>query len=87
VRKCLYFNLFNLKIYSILIIVQRDATQGSLFIILQVLSTCFVCQPHLSSTFLQRGQASLATVEGGSCTKNITVPGAVVTVLCTPNDG
>ena len=30
----------------ILIIVQRDATQGSLFIILQVHSTCFGCQPH-----------------------------------------
>ena len=29
-----------------LIIVQRDATQSSLFIILQVHSTCFGCQPH-----------------------------------------
>jgi hypothetical protein len=34
---------------SILIIVQRDATQSSLFIILQVHSTCFGCQPHPSS--------------------------------------
>jgi len=33
----------------ILIIVQRDATQSSLFIILQVHSTCFGCQPHPSS--------------------------------------
>ena len=67
-------------------IVQRDATQRSLFIILQVHSTCFRCQPHPSSgvhktvttasgtdhifcapTSLQRGQASLATLEGGSC--------------------
>jgi len=32
---------------------------------------------------LQRGQASLATLEGGSCT----VPEAVVTVLCTADDG
>ena len=32
------------KIY--LIVVQRDATQSSLFIILQVNSTCFGCQPH-----------------------------------------
>ena len=32
----------------ILIIVQRDATQSCLFIILQVHSTCFVCQPHPS---------------------------------------
>ena len=35
--------------WSILIIVQRDATQSSLFIILQVYSTCFGCQPHPSS--------------------------------------
>jgi hypothetical protein len=34
---------------SISIIVQRDATQRSLFIILQVNSTCFGCQPHPSS--------------------------------------
>jgi len=34
---------------NILIIVQRDATQNSLFIILQVHSTCFGCQPHASS--------------------------------------
>jgi len=32
-----------------LIIAQRDATQSSLFIILQVHSTCFGCQPHSSS--------------------------------------
>jgi len=65
-----------------LIIVQRDATQSSLFIILQVHSTCFGCQPHPSPglhktvttasgtghIFLQlRGQASLATLEGGIC--------------------
>ena len=54
-----------------LVIVQRDATQSSLFIILEVHSTCFWCQPHPSSgvhetvttasgtaaTSLQRGQA------------------------------
>jgi hypothetical protein len=43
----------NISIYcfhlSILITVQRDATQNSLFIILQVHSTCFGCQPHPSS--------------------------------------
>ena len=32
-----------------LIFAQRDATQSSLFIILQVHSTCFGCQPHPSS--------------------------------------
>ena len=35
--------------WSILIIVQRDATQSSPFIIMQVHSTCFGCQPHPSS--------------------------------------
>ena len=30
---------------SLLIIVQQDATQSSLFIILHVHSTCFGCQP------------------------------------------
>ena len=34
---------------SLLIIVQRDATQSSLFIILRVHSTCFGCQPRPSS--------------------------------------
>jgi len=39
-----------MKLYKhILIIVQRDATQSSLFIILQVHTTCFGCQPHPSS--------------------------------------
>ena len=33
---------------SILKIAQRDATQSSLFIILQVHSACFGCQPHPS---------------------------------------
>ena len=92
----------NKKQEYILIIAQRDATQISLFIILQVHSTRFGCQPHPSSgvhktvttasgtghifcaaTSLQRGQASLAAMEGGGCT----VPEAVVTVLCTPDDG
>ena len=35
--------------WSILIIVEWDATQSSLFIILQVHSTCFGCQPNPSS--------------------------------------
>ena len=84
---------------NILIIVQRDATQNSLFIILQVHSTCLERQPHPSSgehttvttssgtdhifctaASLQRGQASLATLERS-------VPEAVVTVLCIPDDG
>ena len=63
--------------WSILITVQRDATQSSLFIILQVHSTCFGCQPHplsgvhktvttaSGSPFIE---AKLATLEGGWCT-------------------
>ena len=59
--------------WSILIIVQQDATQSSLFIILQVHSTCFGCQPHPSwvhktvTTAFGTGH----TLEGGSCTKNM----------------
>jgi len=77
----------------ILIIVQRDATQRSLFIILQIHSTCFGCQSHPSSGVhknvttasgtVQLPTSNVTTLEGGSCT----VPDAVVTVLCTPDDG
>jgi hypothetical protein len=71
--------------WSILITVQRDATQSSQFIILQVHSTCFGYQPHPSSglyktvttasgtghTFCAAAslQVNLATLEEGSCTK------------------
>jgi len=44
----LFYVCGSVHICSILIIVQRDATQSSLFIILQVHSTCFGCQPHPS---------------------------------------
>ena len=41
-----------------------------------------------AATSLQRGQANLATLEGGSFTQKIwPAPGAAVTVLCTPDDG
>ena len=95
-KKCVHISSvgeFYVYVYGslhrcLLIIVQRDATQSSLFIILQVHSTCFRCQPHPSPgvhetvttasatghtghTSLQRGQASLATLEGGSCTNNM----------------
>jgi len=68
--------------WSILIIVQRDATQSNLFIILQVHSTCFGCQTHPSSGVHKTvttasstvrlppsNVANLAMLEGGSCTK------------------
>jgi len=75
---------------NILIVVQQDATHSSLFIIVQVHSTCFGCQTHPSSgvhktvttasgtgyifcatTSLQRGQVSLATLEGGNCSTGV----------------
>ena len=86
-----------MEIYNwcISIIVQRDTTQSSLFIILRVHSTCFLCRPHPSSgvhntvtTASGTGHISCAatnliTLEGSNCT----VPEAIVTVLCTPDDG
>ena len=62
---------------------QRDATQSNLFIILQVHSACFGCQPHPSSgvhktvttasgtghTHLPPTWPSLATLEGGTAQK------------------
>jgi len=50
--------------HSVLITVQRDATQSSLFIILQVHSTCFGCQTHPSSGVHK-------TVTTASCTGHI----------------
>jgi len=41
-----FSNLYHLQ--PMFIVVQRDATQSSLFLILQVHSTCFGCQPHTS---------------------------------------
>ena len=43
-------------------IVQRDATQISLFIILQLHSTCFGCQPYPSSGI--RKTVATASVTG-----------------------
>ena len=48
---------------SILTIVQRDATQSSLFIILQVHSTCFGCQPHPSSEIHKTVTTASGTVQ------------------------
>jgi len=48
---------------SILIIVQRDATQSSLFIILQIHFTCFGCQPHPSSGV----HKTVTTASGTGC--------------------
>ena len=91
-----------LLIYSIykLIFVQRDATQSSLFIILQVHSTCFGCQPHppsgvhktvttASGTGIYLGQLSPSEATKFAALEggSCTVPEAVVTVLCIHDDG
>ena len=97
--------------WSILIIVKRNATQSSLFIILQVHSTCFGCQPHPSSGvhktvifFEQLPPSNVAKITWPrwrevaavakrphwrevAAQKIWPVPEAVVTVLCTPDDG
>ena len=77
-----------------LIIVQRDTTQSSLFIILQVHSTYCGCQPHPSS-----GVYKTVTTASGTghifvqlLPSNVTKLAwprwreAVFTVLCTPDD-
>jgi len=51
----------NLDIITVFIFVQ-DSTQNSLFIILQVDSTCFMCQPHPSSGVHQTVTAASGTV-------------------------
>jgi len=66
--------------WSILIIVQRDATQSSLFIILQVHCTCFVRQPHpLSEVHTSRREVAAQKIWPE---REI-----VVKVLFTPGDG
>ena len=75
--------------------VQRDATQSSLFIILQVHSACFGCQPHTSSGVHKTETTSSGTghifcaatsLQHGQawlCWREVAgpVPEAVVTVL------
>ena len=79
-----YMSDIRKHLHSLLIIVQRDATQSSLFIILQVHSICFGCQPHPSS-----GVAKLAWLRYRevAAQKVRPVQEAVVTVLYTPDDG
>ena len=81
---------------STLITVQRDPTQSSLFIILQVHSTCFGCQPHPSSAVHKTVTTASGTVKlplAWPCCREVAaqkiwaVAGAVITVLCTPGDG
>ena len=86
----------------ILKIVQRDATQNNLFIILQVHCTCFGCQPHTSSGVHKTVTTASGTVQlhpsnvaklawprwrEVAAQKILPVPEAVVTVLCAPDDG
>jgi len=87
------------KIY--LVVVQRDATQSSPFIILQVQPTCFGCQPHPSSGVHETVTLQPPVLVIFLCNYlpppwpslatveggSCTVPETVVTVLCTPDDG
>ena len=80
--------------WSILIIVQRDATQSSLFIILQVHFTYFGCQPHPSSGVHKTVNTASNVPKlvwphwrEAAAQKTWPVPEAAVRVLCTPYDG
>ena len=83
------------------IIVQRDATQNSSFIILKVHSTCFGCQPHPPSG-LHKTETTASGTGHILCSylppkwprwrevaaQNVwPVPEAAVTVLCSPDGG
>jgi len=86
----LYYVYGSVHRWSILIVVQRDATQSSLFIILQVHFTCFGCQP-LPSSGVHKTPSNVAKLAWPRWTelaaqKIRPVPEAVVTVLCTPDD-
>ena len=74
-----------------LIIVQRDATQSSLFIILQVHSTCCGCKPHPSSavhktvtTASGTGQLPPSNVAKRevAAQRNVTSTGIINRLLC-----
>ena len=87
--------------FTVLVTVQRDAAQSSLFIILRVHSTCFGCQPRPSS----RVHKTVTTISGTGhifcastklawprwrevpAQKIWPVPEAVVKDLCIPDDG
>ena len=88
--------------WSILITVQQDATQSSLFIILQFHCTCFGCQPHPSSglhktvttasDIVQLPPSNVAKLTWPlwrevAPQNTWSVPETVVTVLRTPDNG
>jgi len=65
------------NIKKILVIVQRDATRSSLFIILQFHSTCFGCQPHPSS-----GVHKTVTTAFGTAWQAVSKPVWHIPLLC-----
>ena len=88
--------------WSILITVQPNATQSSLFIILQIHCTCFGCYTHPSSGVHKTVTTASDTVQlppsnmalawprwrAVAAQKKIwRLPEAVVTVWCNPDDG
>jgi len=74
--------------------VQRNATQSNLFIMLQVHSTCFRCQPHPSSGIHKTVTTALPPMWPSwprwrevAAQKNMTSTGDCSYILCTPDDG
>ena len=75
-KQSIYYSASSLNIFRVSITPIIRSTQK-----------CNYSLPYCVATSRQRGQGSLATLEGGSCTKVWPVPEAVATVLCTPDDG
>jgi len=73
--------------WSILIIVQQDATQSRLLVILQVHSKCFQCQPHPFSGVHRTVTTASSTSHIFCAATSLQCGQAVVTVLCTPDGG
>jgi len=85
-----YHDILGNKWCFVLKIVQRDATQSSLFIILQVHSICFGCQPHPSSGVhktVTTAKLAWPRWREVAAQKIWPVPVAVITVLFTPDEG
>ena len=72
--------------WSIFIIVQRDITQNSLFITLQVHCTCFGCQPHPLSGVHKTVTTASGTGHIFCAATSLQRGQASLVTLCTPAD-
>ena len=63
-KQCIYYSASSLYMFRV-----------STTPIIRSTQNCNYSLPYCAATSLQRGQASLATLEGGSCTKNMTSTG------------